>query len=228
MIRNILANPNIRYIIMFGEEYSSKKNDSEKDVQDLTAANAIRVFFEKGIDEERKIPGFESGVHVDKNIPTELIKKVSENVKLIDLNKEMPGAELSEKIKKANELIKTLEKKEPFLDMPYCFDYEETSDSFPYEGGPLVVHGSSIPNTWIDVIKNIYRYGRKNLMNADTDRWVKEINNLVAVIHDPQNEDLSINPFLVPLTKEKIKAYQEEIMSPLLPEGKAYTYGNKL
>jgi thymidylate synthase (methanogen type) len=40
--------------------------------------------------------------------------------------------------------------------------------------------------------------------------------------------DLSLNPFLVPLTKEKIEAYKKEILSPLLPEGKAYTYGNKL
>jgi len=40
--------------------------------------------------------------------------------------------------------------------------------------------------------------------------------------------DLSTNPFLVPLTIEKIEAYKKEILSPLLPPGKAYTYGNKL
>jgi thymidylate synthase (methanogen type) len=51
---------------------------------------------------------------------------------------------------------------------------------------------------------------------------------MVVVIHDPQNLDLSINPFLVPMTLEKIEAYREEILSPLLPAGKAYTYGNKL
>lgn len=226
MVRNILANPNIRYIIMLGEEYSSKKKNNES--KDLTAANAIRAFFEKGIDENRKVKGFESGVHFDKNIPTKFINKVREKVELIDLNKDMPGASFDDKIDKANELIKTLDKKGAFLEKPSCFDYEQMDESFPYEGGPIVVHGSNIPKTWIKVIRNIYRYGRKNLMNADTDRWIKEINNLVAVIHDPQDLDLSLNPFLVPLTKEKIEAYQKEIMSPLLPEGKAYTYGNKL
>jgi thymidylate synthase len=98
----------------------------------------------------------------------------------------------------------------------------------PYEGGPIVVHGMTIPDAWIKMIYHIYRYGRKNLMNANTDRWVKEVNNMVVVVHDPQNEDLSINPFLVPLTIEKIRAYQAEIKSAVLPEGKAYTYGNKL
>jgi len=226
MVRNILANPYIRYIILLGEEYSSKSKDDQ--VSDLTSANALRAFFEKGINEQRKIIGFETAVHFDKTIPTLSINKVRENVELIDLNKKMPDASLNEKIQEANKLIKTLEKKQPFLDNPQTFEYEQASDSFPYEGGPIVVHGSSIPKTWIDIIHNIYRYGRKNLMNADTDRWIKEINNIVAVIHDPQNMDLTINPFLVPLTKEKIQAYQSEIMSPLLPEGKAYTYGNKL
>jgi len=226
MLRNILANPYIRCIILFGEEYSSKSKDDQ--ISELTSANAIRAFFERGIDEERNIPGFENSVYFDKNIPTGMINKIRENVQLIDLNKKMPNASLAEKTAKANEIINSLEKKKPFLDKPYVFDYEEAEEPFPYEGGPITVHGSTIPKTWIEMIHNIYRYGRNNLMNANTDRWVKEINNMVAVVHDPQNMDLTVNPFLVPLTKEKIEAYQKEILSPLLPEGKAYTYGNKL
>lgn len=226
MIRNILANPYIRYIILLGEEYSSKSKDDK--ISELTSANAVRAFFEKGINSERKIPGFESAVYFDKNIPTEMINKVRENVKLIDLNKSMPDAPFDEKIEKANEMISTLARKEAFAEKPYTFDYEEAEKSYPYEGGPFMVHGSTIPDSWIKMIHAIYRYGRKNLMNANTDRWVKEINDMVVVVHDPQNMDLSVNPFLVPLTKEKIEAYKKEILSPLLPEGKAYTYGNKL
>jgi thymidylate synthase len=227
MIRNILSNPYIRYIILLGEEYSSKDKGCD-DSKDLTSANALRVFFEKGINEERKLSGFEQAIHFDKNIPTELIKKVAENVELIDLNKTMPNGSFEEKIIEANRLMKTLDKKQPFIEKPCTFEFEKSTDSFPYEGGAIIVHGSTIPKTWIEIIHKIYRYGKKNLMNADTDRWVKEINNIVAVVHDPQNTDLSINPFLVPLTPEKIQAYQSEILSPLLPEGKAYTYGNKL
>jgi len=226
MVRNILANPYIRYIILLGEEYSSKSKDDK--ISDLTSANALRTFFEKGINQERKIQGFETSVHFDKHISTELINQIRENVELIDLNKKMPNSTFDEKIQEANQLIKTLEKKQPFLDKPHTFEYEKSKESFPYEGGPIIVNGSTIPQTWVNVIHNIYRYGKKNLMNADTDRFVKEINNIVAVIHDPQNMDLNLNPFLVPLTLEKIQAYQKEILSPLLPEGKAYTYGNKL
>jgi thymidylate synthase len=226
MIRNILSNPFIRYIIILGEEYSSKSATDK--ISELTSANAIRAFFEKGINNERKIDGFENSVYFDKNIPLDLIEKVRKNVQLIDLNKEMPQATLDEKIEKANKFIRSLEKKEPFLDKPYVFDYEKTIEPYPFEKGPVIVHGTNIPDSWIRMIYNIYRYGRKNLMNANTDRWVKEINNMIVIVHAPQDMDLSLNPFLVPLTKEKIEAYKKEILSPLLPEGKAYTYGNKL
>ncbi len=225
MLRNILGNPYIRYVIMLGNEYSSKTKDTGSE---MTSANAIRAFFEKGIDNNRRIPGFESSIYLDRNIPSEMIEKIRENVQLIDLNAQMLGKPLEEKIERANELIRTLEKKSPFLDNPQVFDYESMTSSFPYEGGPVIVRNNTIPKTWIDIMHVINRYGRDNLMNANTDRWVKEINNMVAVIHDPQNMDLSINPFLVPMTPEKIAAYKKEILSPELPEGKAYTYGNKL
>ncbi|MFH1511412.1 MAG: thymidylate synthase [Candidatus Woesearchaeota archaeon] len=218
MIRNILGNPYIRYIIMLGEEQGCN---------DTTSANVLRQFFEKGIGRDRKIAGFETAVYFDLNIPTEMINRVRENVQLIDLNRKMPKARFKEKIQEANKLLLTLEKKEPFQ-KPMVYGYEETTESYPYEGGPIVVHGNTIPETWVEVIRNINRYGLPNLMNANTDRWVKEINNMVAVIHDTQNTDLSLNPFLVPLTKEKIETYRQEVLSPILPKGKAYTYGNKL
>ena len=226
MIRNILSNPFIRYVIMFGEEYSSR-SDADK-VSEKTSANMLRKFFNKGLSKERKLEGFENSVYIDKNIPSKYIELVRQNVELIDINTEFPNSTLQQKIEHANKLLSTLTRKEPFLDKPLTFDYEQSTDSLPYEGGAMTIHGENIPDAWIKMIYNIYRYGRKNLMNANTDRWVKEINNMVVVIHNPQDMDLTINPFLVPLTIEKINAYKKEILSPILPEGKAYTYGNKL
>jgi len=226
MIRNILGNPCVRYVILFGNEYSSTSQESH--ASELTSANAIRAFFEKGINGNRAIPGFEGSLHIDQNIPAEMIEKVRQNVELIDLNQRMPDATLDQKIEEANRLIRNLERKRPFMEKPVVFEYEKAEQSFPYGGGPIIVRSDSIPRTWIEIMHTIYRYGRDNLMNANTDRWVKEVNNLVAIIHDPQNIDLSVNPFLVPMTPEKITAYQKEVLSPELPEGKAYTYGNKL
>jgi len=225
MIRNILGNPYIRYVILLGEEYSSKKDDVGGN--ELTSANAIRAFFERGINKERKLDGFGNAVYIDNNIPLGAIGLIRRNVDLIDLNKYLNLVTLEDKIAHANDLILGLGLKPPFAE-PMVFGYEKTDEAFPYEGGPVVVHGGNIPDAWIKMIGNIWRYGRTNYMNANTDRLVKEINDMVVVIHDPQDMDLSLNPFLVPATVEKIEAYKAEILSPLLPEGKAYTYGNKL
>ena len=231
MARNILANPFIRYMIVLGSEYSAaeqQKTLSASSTIQQTSANALRAFFEKGMNSERRIQGFESAVYFDRNIPSEAINAIRKNIELIDLNSKMPRASLDEKIAEANRIMREAKRKGPFSDMPQVFPYEPSAEEFPHEGSALLVSGSSIPETWIEIMHAISRYGKRNLMNANTDRWVKEINNLVAVIHSPQNDDLSLNPFLVPLTKEKILAYQKEVLSPLLPEGKAYTYGNKL
>ncbi len=225
MIRNILGNPCIRYVIMLGEEYSSQSRADT--MSDRTSANAIRAFFEKGLDGNRRLPGFETAVHIDGNIPTEMVEEVRKNVRLIDLNSRMPHASLGEKIAEANRMMATLEKKQPF-GKPRTFGFEPSDEPLPFEGGPLIVHEDTIPRAWVEMIHGIHRYGRENLMNANTDRRVKEINNMTVVVHDPQNTDLSFNPFLVPLTKEKIEAYKKEILSSELPKGKAYTYGNKL
>ena len=226
MVRNILGNPCIRYVIMLGEEYSSRSKDDQ--LSDRTSANAIRAFFGTGLNGERKLQGFETAVHIDSNIPTEMVNAVRENVELIDLNKRMPDASLDEKIEEANKLLSVLGARPPFLDEPRTFEFESAEEPLPFEGGPVLVHESTIPRAWVEMMHRIDRYGRENLMNANTDRWVKEINNMTVVVHDPQNMDLSYNPFLVPLTMEKLEAYKREILSAELPPGKAYTYGNKL
>ncbi|MFH0711953.1 MAG: thymidylate synthase [archaeon] len=229
MVRNVLGNPFIRHVIMLGDEYSSRTDFAAggRSTNEMTSANAIRAFFKRGITSNRKLEGFGNSIYFDKNIPTEEIDKVRRNVDLVDLNLVMLGASLDVKIKRANKLMDRFERGNPF-GRPQTFGYEEMSDSFPYEGGSLIVHGRNIPEAWVRMISVINRFGVFNLMNAGTDRKVKEINNMTVVVEDSQDEGLGVNPFLVPMTLEKIRVYQAEMLSSVLPEGKAYTYGNKL
>ena len=93
-----------------------------------------------------EIEGFETAVYFDRNIPTEMINKARENVELIDLNKRMPDASLKEKIDEANRLMGEL-KRDAFMEKPHSFGYEKQDDAFPYEGGPILVHGTTLPDS---------------------------------------------------------------------------------
>ncbi|MBU2634060.1 MAG: hypothetical protein KJ674_02340 [Nanoarchaeota archaeon] len=212
LIRNCLANPCIRYIILLGNK------------QDGKSLEALKNFFEKGLNESREIIGFDD-TYIDKNIPLDKINLLRTSIQLFDLT-EKNG--LKEQIEETNGLIKSLEKKEAYSES--CnFNFEEPeTKTFPFEGGPLIIRGKSVIETWMNIIYNIMRYGVENLMDANTDRVVREINNLVAVVYedDPDDPDLSINP--LNFTKEQIQDYCKEILNSELPEGKAYTYGNKL
>lgn len=213
LIRNCLANPGIRYLILLGN------------IQDKKAYQTLKNFLEHGLNENRSIIGFEDETYIDKNITMEDINLLRNSIEVFDLtNKE----NLEEQIQEANNLIKTLDKKEKFSN-PKTYDFETPeTKTFPYEGGPLLIRGNTIMSTWIKIIYSIMRYGIENLMDQGTDRVVREINNMVAVIsdEDPDNPNLSKNP--LGLSIEQVKNYQREILSGDLPPGKAYTYGNKL
>ncbi|MBL7147571.1 MAG: hypothetical protein ISS82_01985 [Nanoarchaeota archaeon] len=215
LLRNCLANPYIRYIIILGNK------------QDCKGCDALKNFFKYGLNEKRGIIGFEDETYIDKNIPFDVINLMRNSIKIYDLTERFNN--LEEQIKEANNLIKVLEKKESYLEEPLTFKFEEPETRiFPYEGGPLIVRGKSVMDTWIEIIYQIMRYGIENLMDANTDRVVREINNMVGVVYDedPEDPDLSRNP--LNLTKEQIKEYAKEILNSELPPGKAYTYGNKL
>jgi thymidylate synthase len=212
LIRNCLANPCIRYIILMGNK------------QDGKSLEALKSFFKNGLNEKRQIIGFDD-TYIDKNIPIEQINLMRDSIQIFDLTENYNS--LEEQIKSTNDLMKKLERKGAYSD-PVYFDFEEPeTKTFPFEQGPLIIRGRTVIETWIEIIYNIMRYGVENLMDANTDRIVREINNLVAVVYDenPDEPDLSINP--LNFTKEQIRFYQGEILSSELPKGKAYTYGNK-
>jgi len=74
LICNIIANPNIRYLIVFGPESPGH----------LTG-DAIRALYENGIDEKRKIIGTEAPAPYLFNIPKEWIDRFRNQTKLVNL-----------------------------------------------------------------------------------------------------------------------------------------------
>lgn len=78
IVCNVVANPNIRYLVLCGKE-----------VQGHNSGSALRALLEKGIDEKRTIVGSQAVTPYLFNIPLEAIKKFREQLSLVDLLGEM-------------------------------------------------------------------------------------------------------------------------------------------
>lgn len=87
MICNLAANPNIRYLILGGPESEGHRT-----------GDALRAFFEHGVDPEKRILGTEASHAVLHNLPLEVIERVRRQVSLIDLQFEGDPAVLREAI----------------------------------------------------------------------------------------------------------------------------------
>lgn len=70
LIKNILANPQIRYLVVCGQDF-------------FKSGEILTSFFSQGVGSDRKIIGAEAYLH--SNIPFEAIEQVRKNVQLIDL-----------------------------------------------------------------------------------------------------------------------------------------------
>lgn len=78
IVCNVVANPNIRYLVLCGKE-----------VQGHNSGSALRALLENGIDEKRTIVGSQALTPYLFNIPLEAIKRFREQLTLVDLLGEM-------------------------------------------------------------------------------------------------------------------------------------------
>ena len=74
MICNLVANPNIRYLVLGGSESEGH-----------STGHALKALFANGVDEQKRIIGAESPHPVLHNIPLEFIDRVRNQLTLIDL-----------------------------------------------------------------------------------------------------------------------------------------------
>lgn len=207
IIRNILLNPEIRRLVVLGDNKSG-------------SGDALVDFWEKGV-EDGKIMGHKDGP-IEKEISEEGIADLRKNVELVDLRK-VSAEERKEK------LIETLDYKgeKGAWAEPRVFDDPEpiSTDVFPFENTGLKVEGKTVAETWLRILDQFERFGLYQKREGEYE--YREILNLFAVVteEDPDDEWL---PEWLPLEKEKLEKYYPEVCSPKKAEGTKYTYGSRL
>jgi thymidylate synthase len=211
-LRNCLANPNIRHIILLGNDKSNSRE-------------VLVNFFDKGI-ADGKVVGTECSV--SELIPLEDIEKFRKNVTLHDLTDKIKNLDDSEEYAKAiNAVIETISDTEPYAE-PKLYEKPELSvDSFPSEKVGFVVRGEKIGETWLKVLRTVYDYGTLVKMKSKDSTEVRMCQNLMITIdgEDPDNPQMEE---YFRFEESYLKSYCDEICTDKVPEGTIYTYGSRL
>ena len=174
VLRNILANPTIRYLILCGVDRQG-------------SGDALLKFFISGVkaDSGKKgeLEGFriigDNEAFLDKEITREALELVRKSVEIFDLR--------MRSVEEISKKAKSLKKLGPFSD-PQTFPEPAKSNiaRFPSELSSFKVRRDFVSDAWIDVLKTIDRFG------FETEGMyvkVKQVQNLSIVIEkeDPKN-----------------------------------------
>lgn len=207
MIRNVMANPNIRTIVIWGSEMS-------------LSGHSLLMFMKFGIDEKRKI--IKGRGEIESEIPDSVIAEFREKIEVVDLR----GRTKDQLIEKVEELSRL--KKEPFSQEIREFPKSEPKvEVLPSEQTGFYVHGKTVAQTWLKLLNEIYKYGRPKHTRYSKNNELKEILNLTAVIEEEDPTQIYFPEYL-PFERGELEAYYAEIMTDREVPGVAYNYGRRM
>lgn len=210
-IRNCLANPNIKYVLLLGNDKAQSRE-------------VLVKFFQEGL-ESNKVSG--TDCPIPKDIPVEDIEKLRKNVQLIDLTEKIKNLDSSEEYEKAiNETISSLEAKEPYAEPKLYEKAPLETDSFPAEKTGYLIRGKTVGEVWLKLLHEIYNYGAVTKMKTTDSTQVRECINLMAVVEEEEPDEPKMEPYFR-FTKPYLLSYYDEICTSRLPEGTLYTYGSR-
>jgi len=216
LIRNILANPNIRYLVICGLD----KSKSGQAIVDL-AKNG----FEKVTDEKSKREYWQAISNVENRIEIEIGKEgldaFCRGVEIIDLRGEKNYGEI-------REFINALDQNLPaFLPEPLLFSdpLKEEVNLFPSESTAHTIRGEKIAEVWLKILDHILRFGVTD-QTAYQSRQ-KEVLDIISVIFGEDPNDPYI-PEWLPNDREHLEDYLPTILTGNCPVGTSYTYGSRM
>lgn len=210
MLRNLLANTNIRYLVLSGADLEN-------------SGKGVVQLWRDGVDGQQKVIGLPEVV-INKEIPAEAIDRLRNNVELIDLREARTAAQISSVL---GNLVKNLPNKEPW-GQPEVYPEPkiETQERMPgSEGVEKMPLAGKMADVWLEILQHIMQFGESAPTNYG--EQARDIKNLVAVVNqgDPFNPEITD---FFPFSKDSLETYVNEFISSICPQGIAYTYGNRL
>lgn len=200
MVKNILANPRIRSVIICGNDL-------------MKTGDALLTMMRNGVSGDRKIA--DGAGYIDSNIDLSLMELVRSNVEVVD----MRGRE-ADVPSKAKEL--SAKKTQPFAKPTIVPGETEDAASLTSDEVAFRVSGSSVADAWLKVLDTILKFGE--VKKTDYGIRQKEIIDLVTVI---DGDDDGIAPWMN-FTAGDLENYYKTFFGSGAERGIEYTYGERL
>ncbi|MGM5484450.1 MAG: thymidylate synthase [Nanobdellota archaeon] len=201
LLRNLLANKNIRYLVIAGKDLSG-------------SGDILLKFFNEGVDEEKRI----GNIRLDNEIPVSTIDELRNNIEVFDYRN--CSAE------DINSLISSLPEKGSYGDTEiFPKKKVEPPKTFPSENAGFLVRGDYINDVWLKILEHVMDFGTVKASDYSEDQ--KELISLKAVIEkeDPENP-LMAHSF--EFTEEDLENYYPQVLTAKSIDGIEYTYGQRL
>lgn len=189
LLRSILANPRIRYLLVCGTDATG-------------TGHALVSLWERGVDERGHIRS--TGVPLDPGLPVEVVDEVRRSVRLID----MRGCNDPARVKAA---IQGLPPLPPFASPRLFPDREKRVLVLPSEKTGYRVERRTISRAWLDVLRLLFLFGQTTASENGVER--KELLNLLAVVsaEDPVSPHI---PSWLPVSAGTVDEHLSRFLMP--------------
>ncbi len=204
MLRNILANPRIRYLVLTGKSAT----DSDE---------ALVSFFQRGVEKDWRIIG--NGGQVDRDLPLDVLEEIRRSVRVIDLR------DCKNFVAEFQRVTPQLDSMLPFAEPRVFPKTPPTVQSFPNENVAFTVRQGTVIEAWCEVLWMVMNFGR--VSSTDYGLEQKELLGLLSVIENPQPEPGKV-PDWAPFTAKDVDDYVRSFFEKHLDEQLSYSYGHRL
>lgn len=213
LIRNCLANKNIRYLIVCGLDLSQSGEAlvqlKKEGVQPIIENSELQGYLIKGVKEKR---------FIEKELPLEAINTFRKNVEVLDYRSLRDLTELKK-------IIKQLPKLPSYGQPEYFPEAEIQVERFPSDSSVFKVRGKFVGETWLKILDTVLRFGV--IKKSEYSERQKEVLNLVAVITDENPKEVKWEDYFQ-FSREHLENYLPLVVSNKEVKGVNYTYGTRL
>lgn len=206
MIRNVLANPIIRTIVLCGQDR-------------IGSADSLAMLLKNGVNERHEVIGKEEAL-VESEIPLEAIELFRKHVELVDLRGELKAEKVQDAIQSADNNAT------PWADPQTFPEAKVEAEWYPSEESVYTYRGKTVAEVFPKILHGVMRFGEEK-ESHHTDGTQRELLNVTAVITDECPERIEFVDYF-PFDKEHFDKYLPQIMTAKEMESLSYTYGIRL